>query len=69
MFFPSGIELSQPGEAAGDQRKHAGGHGVERAQMADGAFVENTARAIDDVVRGQSSGFIDDEDAIHEGFG
>jgi len=37
--------------------------------MADGAFVQNTPHSIDDVMRRQSSGLVNDKDAIHEGIG
>src|SRR5581483_11530466 len=37
------VKLGKAGHTADNQREDAGGHGVERAQMADGAFVENAA--------------------------
>ena len=49
--------------------KNAGGHGVERAEVADGALLQDAARAVDHVVRGESGGLVDDEDAIHERIG
>ena len=68
-LFRRGVELRQAGEVSGDQGKDAGGHGIECAEVADGAFVEDAAGAVDDVVRGESGGLVDDEDAIHEKIG
>ena len=38
-FLGRGVELRQAGETAGDEREHAGGERVERAEMADGALL------------------------------
>ena len=67
-FFRGSVELREPGEIAGDERKDAGGHGIEGAEVADGAFVENAAGAVDHVVRGESGGLVDDEDGVHWGW-
>ena len=64
-LFRGGVELGQAGEVAGDERKDTGGHGVEGAEVADGAFVKNAARAVNAVVRGESGGLVDDEDGVH----
>src|SRR5258708_4642386 len=37
-FFRSCVELSQAGKAARDQRQHACGERIERAEMSDGAL-------------------------------
>jgi len=62
-----GVELREAGEAARYKRQDAGGQRVERPEMTDRALSEDAANAVDYVVRGQSRGLIDDEDAVHEG--
>jgi hypothetical protein len=66
-FLRRGVELGEAGEAAGDEREHAGGERVEGAEMADGTLAENAAHAVDYVVGGPSGGLVDDDDAIHGG--
>jgi hypothetical protein len=61
------VELSQPCEGANYEWKYAGCHGIERAQVSDRTLAENAPGSAHHVVRGQACGFIDDDDAIHEG--
>jgi len=68
-LFGGNIKLRQAGERSGDEGEHAGGKRIERAKMADGALLENTAHAVDYVVGGPTGGLVDDDDAIHEEFG
>jgi len=65
VFLGSGVELRQAREVADDEREHAGGERIERAQMADGALLENPAHAVNHVVGSPTGGFVDDENAIH----
>jgi len=51
-------ELSQARVLAEQQREHAGGHGVERAEVADGALAGGAAHNVHHVMRGQTRGFI-----------
>ena len=67
-FFRGSVELRETREIAGDERKDAGGHGIEGAEVADGTFAENAAGAVDHVVRGKSGGLVDDEDGVHWGW-
>src|SRR5579864_2662988 len=60
-----GVELGEAGEAANDQRKDAGGHGIESAEMADGTLIQDAADTVDDVVRSESGGLVDDENSVH----
>jgi len=54
----------------GDEREHAGGEGVESAEMADGTLAENAAHAVDYVVGSPSGGLIDDDERhSFKGFG
>lgn len=66
-FLRGGVELRQARETSGDEREHAGGERIQRAEMADGALLQNMAHAVDHVVRGEPGGLIDDDDAIHGG--
>src|ERR1051326_853220 len=59
------VELGEASEAAHDQRKDAGGHGIEGAEMADGALIQDAADTVDDVVRSESGGLVDDENGVH----
>ena len=54
------VELRQAREVAEDNRQNSGGRGVEGSEMADRALPENSAHAIDHVVRSQAGRFIDD---------
>ena len=60
-LFRGGEELGEAGVLAEQQRQHAGGHGVERAEVADGAFAGGAAHNVDYVVRGQSRGLIQNQ--------
>ncbi len=60
-FFRGGEELGEAGVLAEQQRENTGGHGVERAEVADGAFAGGAADDVDYVVRGHSRGFIEDQ--------
>src|SRR5207245_7192282 len=64
-FLGCGVKLRQASEIPNDQWQYAGGERVERPEMADGTLSQNAAHAINHVVRGQASGFIDNQDAIH----
>jgi hypothetical protein len=61
-----GVELRQPREVAEDNRQDPGGRGVESSEMADRALTENSAHAIDHVVRRQVGRLIDDYYTVHE---
>jgi hypothetical protein len=37
--------------------------------MSDGALAVDAAHTVDYVVGGEAGGFVDDEDAVHGGFG
>ena len=58
-------ELREAGVLAKQQREHASSHGVERAEVADGALAGGAAHEVDDVVRGYAGGFVEDEKTIH----
>jgi hypothetical protein len=58
-LFRGGVELRQTGEIADYERENAGGEGVEGAEMADGALLQDAAYAVDDVVGGEACGLID----------
>jgi len=47
--------------------RNAGGEGVECAEMADGALLQNARMRLTTVVGGPSGGLVDDDDAIHGG--
>ncbi len=53
----------QPGGAADDDHDDTAGQGIERAGVADAAFVEDAADAADDVVRGRPFRLVDDDQA------
>ena len=63
-LFGALIELVKPGHLADEEREDAGGHGIEGAKMSDGAFAEDFAHAGHDIVRGPSSGFVDDHHTV-----
>jgi hypothetical protein len=64
-LFGLGVELGEAGEAADDKGQDAGGHGIEGTEVSDGALAEKAAGAGDDIVRGESGGFVDDENGVH----
>ena len=68
-FFGMQIELSQPRKIANYEWQYASGHGIERTEVSNRALAENTPDAADHVMRGQAGGLIDNDDAIHAGFG
>ena len=55
-FFRGREELREAGVLAEQKREDAGGHGVERAEVADGALAGDAANDVDDVVRGRPAG-------------
>jgi hypothetical protein len=59
------VELRQARQIAKYNRQDSGGRGVKGAEMTDRALAENSADAIDHVVRRQAGRFIDDYDTIH----
>jgi hypothetical protein len=59
------VELRQAREVAENNRENSGGRGIEGSEMADRALPQNSAHAIDHVVRGKAGRFIDDDDTIH----
>ena len=59
------VELRQAREVAEDNRQDSGGRRVKGSEMTDGALPENSAHAIDHVVRRQPWRFVDDYDAVH----
>jgi hypothetical protein len=65
VFFRGGEVLREAGVFAEQQREDTRGHGVERAEMADGFFAGDAAETVDDVVAGDAGGFIYDEEAVH----
>src|SRR6185437_5670429 len=65
VFFGGGEVLCEAGVSAEQQREDARGHGIKRAEMADGFFAGDAAEAADDVVAGDAGGFIYDEKAVH----
>ncbi len=65
-FLRCSVELRQAREIADDEREHAGGQRIERAEMTDATLAKNAAHAGDHVVRGPTRGLIDDDNAIHE---
>ena len=50
-----------------DQREHAGGNGIERAQMANFASVRDAAHLGDHVVRSEARRLVDDDEAVGRG--
>lgn len=68
-FFRGDVKLGKAGERSGDERKDAGGKGIEGAEMSDGTLLKNPAHAVDHVVRGPSGGLVDYDDAVHERIG
>ena len=57
-FFRGGEELRQARVPAEQQREHARRHGIERAEMADGALAGSAAHDVHHVMRGQPGGLI-----------
>ncbi len=68
-FLGGCVELGKAGEITSNEGKDSGGHGIEGAEVSDGALAENAAGAVDYVVRGKSGGLVDDEDGVHEMIG
>ena len=64
-FFGVRVELGEAGEVSDYEGKNACGHGVEGTEMSDGTLVEDAADAIDDVVRSEAGGLVENEDAVH----
>ena len=64
-FFGGGEELGEAGVLAEQQWEDSGGHGVEGAEVADGAFAGGAAHDINDVVRGEAGGFVDNQESVH----
>jgi hypothetical protein len=59
------VELGQAREVAEHKRQDSGGRWVKGSEMADRALTENSAHAIDHVVRREAGRFIDDYDTVH----
>ena len=57
-------EILNAGGPTDDEHEEAGGDGVESTAVADLSLMEAAADKIDDIVRGSSGGFIDQEKAV-----
>ncbi len=64
-FFSRGEVLREAGVFAKQQRQNASGHGVERAEMADGFLTGDAAQSMDHVVAGHAAGLVDYEESVH----
>jgi hypothetical protein len=60
-----GVELGQAREVAEDDGQDSGGRRVEGSEMTDRALSENSAHAIDYIVRRQARRLIYDYDTVH----
>ena len=58
-------ELREARVFAEEQRENSGGHGVERAEVADGFFAGGAAHDGDYVVRGHAGGFVEYQKTVH----
>ena len=58
-------ELGEAGVFAEEEREDSGGHGVERAEVADGFFSGGATDDGDDVVRGHAGGLVEYEETVH----
>ena len=59
------VELGEASEVSEDQGKHAGGERIEGPEVSYRALLENAADAVNDIVRSETSGLVDDQDGIH----
>ena len=64
-FIVASVELRQPRGAADDQRQHAGGRRVQRAQVPHLARVRDAAHLVDHIVRGPLRRLVDYDHSIH----
>src|SRR3989442_12563672 len=64
-LFGAGIKLRQAGEIAQDQGQYTGSRGIQCSQVTNRPLLKNPARAIDHIVRSQTSGLIDEDDSVH----
>ena len=65
VFLFRGLEkFSRAGGAADKNRKHAGGHRVERAAMADAAFMKHAAQLGRHVLARPAGALVDHKDAV-----
>jgi hypothetical protein len=58
-------KLREAREAANHEGQDPGGHWVEGSKVADAALSDDSANAIDDVVRGEVGGFVEDKDCVN----
>ena len=61
MFFKRAEVARKAGVIAGNERKQAGGHRIERTEMPDGFFARDAAHAGNNVMGGHASRFVDKE--------
>src|SRR5579871_639640 len=59
-------KLSEARSAADEKRKNSGGHGIERAEVADFASAGQSAQPVHDIVRCHAGRLIDDDCSIHD---
>ena len=64
-LLSGGKILRQPRVFAHQQREHASGHGVQRAQMTDGPLPGDFAQPVDHVVAGHAARFINNKKPVH----
>jgi hypothetical protein len=57
--------LRQAGKLAQQQGQNAGGHGVKRAEVADGAFAGNSSQDSDYIVASHAGRFVYNEKPVH----
>jgi hypothetical protein len=56
--------LGEACKASQNEREDSGGHGIEGSEVAYAALSGDATDAIDDIVRGESGGFVEDEDGV-----